>query len=102
MIGTAVVSSRARVVMPAAMHVNGTTRPQTLDASSDSTVVRILRGLEAAGVDPVLLNTSFNDRGEPIVNSARDAVRTFLALGLDFLVIDGLLVRRPGRIGVCE
>lgn len=99
MIGTAVVSGRARVVMPAAMHVDGTTRPQTLDASSDATVVRILRGLEAAGVDPVLLNTSFNGRGEPIVNSADDAVGTFLALGLDFLVIDGLLVRRPGRIG---
>jgi carbamoyltransferase len=81
------------------MHVDGTTRPQSLDASSNAAAVRILHGLGAAGVDPVLLNTSFNDRGEPIVNSAADAVRSFLALGLDFLVIGGLLVRQPRRIG---
>jgi len=102
MIGTAVVSGRAREVMPAAMHVDGTTRPQSVDDSSDSTLARILHRLEAAGVDPVLLNTSFNDRGEPIVNSAADAVRSFLALGLDFLLIDGLLVRRPGQNGADE
>lgn len=99
MIGTAVVSGRAREVMPAAMHVNGTTRPQSVDASSDATLCRVLQGLQGAGVDPVLLNTSFNDRGEPIVNSAADAVRSFLALGLDFLLIDGVLVRRPGHNG---
>jgi carbamoyltransferase len=99
MIGTAVVSGLAREIMPAAVHVDGTTRPQSVEASSDATVARILNGLEAAGVYPVLLNTSLNNRGEPIANSAADAVRSFLTLGLDFLVIGGLLVRRPGRDG---
>jgi carbamoyltransferase len=104
MIGNAVVSGLAREIMPAAIHVDGTTRPQSVDASSDATVVRILHGLKAAGVYPVLLNTSFNNRGEPIVNSAADAIRSFLTLGLDFLVIDGLLVRWPRteRSGVHE
>ena len=40
-----------------------------------------------AGVDPVLINMSFNTRGEPLVNSAEDAVRSAEALGVDFLVV---------------
>jgi carbamoyltransferase len=45
---------------------------------------------------PVVLNTSFNAAGEPIVCTPTDAIRTFLATGLDALVLGDLLVRRNG------
>jgi carbamoyltransferase len=95
MIGTTVVSSHGRELLPAATHVDGTTRSQVVESDQPQSLAAVLRGLEASGVPPVLVNTSFNDRGEPIVNSAADAARAFLALGLDFLVLDGLLVERP-------
>ena len=43
---------------------------------------------------PVLLNTSFNLRGEPIVNSPKDALRTFYNSGMDYLVMENILVKK--------
>ena len=55
----------------------------------------MLAELGAAGADPVLINTSFNARGEPIVNTADEAVRSAEAIGVDFLVVgDALFDRR--------
>jgi carbamoyltransferase len=87
MVGTAQVSGLAREVLPAAAHVDGSTRPQVVQSGEALAVSRILDSLEAAGAPPVLLNTSFNGRGEPIVDSARDSADAFLKLGLDFLVL---------------
>ena len=47
-----------------------------------------------AGADPVLINTSFNARGEPIVNTADDAIRAAEAIGVDFLVVGDTLLDR--------
>lgn len=94
MIGTAVVSGAGRETLPAAIHVDGTTRPQEVATTQDMHVAEVLKELERCGIPPVLINTSFNGRGEPIVNSAQDAARTFLALGLDFLVLDDRLIER--------
>ena len=58
-------------------------------------VAEVLAELGKAGADPVLINTSFNTRGEPIVNGADDAARSAEALGVDFLVVgDALFDRR--------
>jgi carbamoyltransferase len=53
----------------------------------------LLNGLEQVGLPPVLINTSFNRRGEPIVNSAADAASSFRHLGLDFLVLGDHLIQ---------
>ncbi len=81
--------------LPAAVHVDGTTRPQELDPAGDDVLVALLRewGERAGGA---LVNTSFNGPGEPIVTSAADAVAGFRNLGLDFLVLDDELVARDG------
>jgi carbamoyltransferase len=95
MVGTAVVSSVGRQVMPAVTHVDGTTRPQVLPPQQVPVLESVLRGLSAGGLPPVLVNTSLNTRGEPIADSAADVVRTFLSLGLDFLAIGDHLVLPP-------
>ena len=84
MIGSVAVGAKARAVMPAAVHVDGTCRPQELpDEGAD-----LLRAL-IGGDDGVLVNTSFNGRGQPIVNTAQDAIQAFRAMALDFLALDG-------------
>ncbi|MFE4061753.1 carbamoyltransferase C-terminal domain-containing protein [Streptomyces sp. NPDC059096] len=97
MVGSSAVSSHAHEVMPAAIHVDGTTRPQVLKTGQASVLEGVLRTMESNGEPPVLINTSFNGRGEPIVESAADAARTFRELDLDFLVMGGLLVTRPEK-----
>ncbi|MCA2211331.1 carbamoyltransferase C-terminal domain-containing protein [Jidongwangia harbinensis] len=94
MVGSAVVSAAGRRELPAATHVDGTTRPQTVPTGHAPVVESLLAGLGSAGVAPVLVNTSFNGAAEPIVDTAADAVRTFVGLGLDFLVLADRLIRR--------
>ena len=60
-------------------------------------ISNVLSELEGAGADPVLINTSFNARGEPIVNSAEDAVRSAEAIGVDFLVLGEVLLDRAAK-----
>ena len=93
MIGNATVSRHALDVIPAAVHVDGTTRPQVLPPNAAPVLESLLEALRAAGLPPVLVNTSFNGPGEPIVNTASDAVHSFRELGLDFLVIGDCLVQ---------
>ncbi len=85
------VTEAGRRQLPAAVHVDGTTRPQELDPDSSDVLPALLRewGERAGGA---LINTSFNGRGEPIVSSVADAAGAFRRLGLDFLVLDDELV----------
>jgi carbamoyltransferase len=94
MLGAAHVTAEGDAAAPAVVHVDGTTRPQILDGAAPATAA-VLEALERAGAPPVLVNTSFNDRGQPIVNTAHEAVATFRAMGLDFLVLEDRLVTRP-------
>lgn len=86
MIGATTVSDTGAGVIAAAMHVDGTARPQVLNDTT-GVVGRLLGSLRRSGAPPVLLNTSFNGPDEPIVNSPGEAISTFARLGLDFLVI---------------
>jgi carbamoyltransferase len=95
MLGAVDVTERGRELIPAAVHVDGTARAQIVDVDADAGPLgEILAGIEAAGYPPVLLNTSFNGRGEPIVNTAAEALATFNNLGLDFLVAGDVLVSK--------
>lgn len=94
MILTSQVRPDKRAVIPTVTHVDGSTRPQTVDRSVSPLYWRLLREFgDRTGV-PVVMNTSFNLRGEPIVNSPTDAVRTFFSSGIDALVIGHFLVEK--------
>ncbi len=85
---------RVRAPFPAVTHVDGTARVQTVSARDNPEFHALLRAFERESGVPVLLNTSFNLRGEPIVSRPIDACRTFAHSGLDVLVLGRSFVRR--------
>lgn len=86
-----------RSQVPAITHVDGTARVQTVESEVNPRYHRLIsRFAELTGV-PLVLNTSYNDAGEPIVETPADAVRTFLNTELDHLYIGDLLLTKPGR-----
>jgi carbamoyltransferase len=88
-----VEAQRSRI--PAVTHVDGTARLQTVGAATSPRYHALIRRFaEETGV-PLLLNTSFNLRGEPIVNAPADALRTFGRSELDVLVLGDCLVEKP-------
>ena len=82
--------------IPAIVHVDGTARVQTVRESTNPTLYRLLKEFEARTGVPVLINTSFNIKGEPIVETPRDAMRCFLTTGIDHLVLHDTLVSKNG------
>lgn len=82
------VKAEARALLGATTHVDGTARVQTVHPCHNPFVYQLLKAFkEKAGV-PVLLNTSFNRRGEPIVNTIEEAISVFEWTDLDFLVTE--------------
>ncbi len=82
--------------IPAVTHFDGTARVQTLDAEQNPLLHRVLMLFEQRTGVPVLINTSFNTRGEPIVCSPRDAVECFWTSPIDALVIGSFLLTKGG------
>jgi carbamoyltransferase len=76
----------------AVTHVDGTSRVQTVSAEQNPYLYAIIDAFERATGVPVLINTSFNLRGEPIVSSPSDALQTFYASGIDTLALEDYLV----------
>ncbi|GGU69960.1 carbamoyltransferase [Streptomyces albospinus] len=99
MLGAAKATELGRSVAPGVVHIDGTTRPQVLHGDEAPAVGAALDALRKQGAPPVLLNTSFNDKGEPIVNTAADALTAFRAMDLDFLVLGDDLYRKTDRSG---
>jgi len=82
--------------IPAVVHVDGTARIQTVDDQTLPRVAALLRAFEARTGLPVLLNTSLNTAGRPIVDDPRDALELFGSTPVDALVLGPHLVRRQG------
>ncbi|VXB31943.1 conserved hypothetical protein [Burkholderia sp. 8Y] len=82
--------------IPAVTHIDGTARVQTVNRSQHALYYDLLAAFKARTGVPVLVNTSFNTRGEPMVNSPRDAVESFWTSPLDALVIGPFLIEKPG------
>lgn len=83
-----------RAILPAVTHADGTGRLQTVTAEQNPLFHRLITAFgEITGV-PVVMNTSFNVKGEPMVCSPQDAVRTFFSSGLDALVIGRYLITK--------
>lgn len=88
------VRPRGRELLPAVTHVDGTARIQAVHRAESPLYHRLIeRFAQASGV-PVLLNTSFNLRGEPIVNTPAEAYATFARSDMDALVMGRFLVSR--------
>ena len=80
--------------IPAVTHVDGTARPQTVNRETNPSYCDLLEHFgEETGV-PVLLNTSFNVKGEPIVCTPREALACFFNTGMDALVLGRFLLRK--------
>ncbi|MFI9010020.1 carbamoyltransferase [Actinosynnema sp. NPDC053489] len=92
------VRPERRDLVPAITHVDGTARVQTVEAGVNPPFHALIRQFHALTGVPLLLNTSFNDAGEPIVETPADALRTFLRTEIDHLYLGGLLVDKPGRV----
>jgi carbamoyltransferase len=84
-----------RSEIAAVTHVDYSARVQTVDGRWNSRFRDVIAAFEQRTGVPVLINTSFNVRGEPIVCTPADAVRCFLKTGIDTLVLGNLVVNRP-------
>jgi carbamoyltransferase len=83
--------------IPAVIHVDGTARIQTVNADSEPLVARMLACFERIAGVPVVVNTSLNTAGRPMVDDPRDALECFGSAPIDFLAIGPFLVSR-GRL----
>ena len=81
--------------IPAALHpADETTRPQTVTETQNPRYHRLISEFADITGVPVVLNTSFNDHGEPIVNTPTEAIKDFFGMGLDVLVLEDLVVEK--------
>jgi carbamoyltransferase len=88
------VREERKASIPAVTHVDGTARLQTVSRAANLRYWTLLREFHALSGVPVLLNTSFNVKGEPIVCTPEDAVRCFLTTDLDYLVMGDTICSR--------
>jgi carbamoyltransferase len=82
--------------IPAVVHVDGSARIQTVDRDAEPLVARMLERFEARTGVPVVVNTSLNTAGRPMVDDPRDALECFGSAPVDLLAIGPFVVRRPG------
>jgi carbamoyltransferase len=82
--------------IPAVTHVDGTARPQVVRRNINERYWRLIKTFGERTGTPVLLNTSFNLSGDPIVRDARDAIGTFYNCGLDALALGDYLITKSG------
>jgi carbamoyltransferase len=93
------VAPEQRDRIPAVVHVDGTARPQTVERGTDPLFWQLIDSFGRITGEPVVLNTSFNVRGEPIVCDPLDAIRCFYSGGMDHLLLGPFLVSKPGAPG---
>jgi carbamoyltransferase len=94
MILTAQVRAEKRSVIPSVTHVDGSARPQTVEKEINPLYWRLIDEFGKRTGVPVIMNTSFNLRGEAIVHTPTDAIRTFFSSGMDALVMGSFLVEK--------
>lgn len=88
------IDDSKRHKVPAVVHVDGTVRPQTVKEEVNPAYYRLIEKFGELTGDPVILNTSFNIRGEPIICTPRDAIRCFYDSGIDLLVLGDFLLKK--------
>lgn len=86
-----------RSTVPGVTHVDYSARVQTVDPVRHGRYYRLIKRVEEKTGCPMVINTSFNIRGEPIVCSPNDAYRCFIATGMDLLVLENCLLLKGGQ-----
>jgi predicted NodU family carbamoyl transferase/ferredoxin len=90
------VHAHKQAVVPAIVHVDGTTRPQVVHAEHQPLYHEMITHFHHLTGVPLVVNTSFNRRGEPIVCTPKDALESFLGLGADAMAIGNFMVEQVG------
>jgi carbamoyltransferase len=88
------VREEHRAGLPAITHVDGSARVQTVSLADNEEFHSLLRAVGEATGREMVLNTSFNVKGQPIVNTPEEALETFLGTGIEFLFMENILVER--------
>ena len=81
--------------IPAVTHVDGTARVQTVEERENPVLARMLAAFERRTGLPVVINTSLNTAGRPMVDSPRDALECFGSAPIDLLALGPFVLRRP-------
>jgi carbamoyltransferase len=89
-------SQQTRELVPAVCHVDMTARPQTVTKSENELWYELIRSFKERSGVGVVMNTSFNLAGEPLVESPQDALRSFSLGGFDAIFLQGWLIRKNG------
>lgn len=84
-----------RSEIPAITHVDYSARIQTIHQETNPRYHELIRAFEEKTGCPILINTSFNVRGEPIVCTPKDAYRCFMRTEMDYLVVENYLMKKP-------
>lgn len=86
--------SKVKSKVPAVVHIDGTGRLQTIDKKTNPKYYNLINAYYQKSGVPLIINTSFNVKGEPIVCSPRDALKCFLSTEIDYLVIGNYLIKK--------
>lgn len=93
-----VVATKVRAekvkLIPSAVHVDGTARPQFVNRNTNPYFWEILEEFRKITDVPVIINTSFNVMGEPIINTPQEAIRCFYSTGIDVLVMEKFVLTK--------
>ncbi len=88
------VPKESQSKIPGVIHIDGSVRAQTVSKRINPKYWEMINSFYKQTDVPVILNTSFNIKGEPIVCTPKDAIRTFFSCGLDYLAIGDYLVSK--------
>lgn len=91
------VREEQRALLGAVTHVDGSARIQTVTRAQNDRYYRLIAEFEALTGVPVILNTSFNNNAEPIVDTLEESIACYLTTGLDYLVAGDYIVTRSGN-----
>jgi carbamoyltransferase len=94
MLVTTMVKEAWRNKIPAVVHIDGSARHQSVTEESNPKFYKLIKGFYNQTGVPVLLNTSFNGPGEPIIETPGDAIKTFVSRNLDILVINNFIISK--------
>ena len=88
------VRKNKKDIIPAVVHVDDTCRVQTVNKAVNKEFWNLINQFKKRTTIPVLLNTSFNIKGQPIVNTSEDAINCFLKYKIDILVLGSILIKK--------
>ena len=93
------VKEKYKEKFPSCVHVDGTARPQAVDKNHNPRYWNLIQAFKKITGFGIIINTSFNIQGEPVVCRPVDALRTFGGTGIDYLVMGDFIAKKGGRDG---